>query len=101
MTQKIIVQPEAIKEANDAFNWYEDRQPGLGDEFYRELDRCFEFVQEHPDFHRVFYRTIRKRKLGRFPYLVFFRADAGEINVVAIFHASRDLKSLTPRLHKH
>jgi hypothetical protein len=44
MKQRFTIQPEAEAEANDAFNWYEDQQSGLGSEFYRELTRCFEFI---------------------------------------------------------
>jgi hypothetical protein len=44
MIRQITIQPEAIDEGNEAFNWYEDRQTGLGIEFYRELTRCLDFI---------------------------------------------------------
>jgi hypothetical protein len=48
MTRRFTIQPEAADEANDAFNWHENQQPGLGGEFYREPTRCFEFILENP-----------------------------------------------------
>jgi hypothetical protein len=48
MTSGFTIQPEAADEANAAFNWYENQQPGLGDEFYRELTRGFELILENP-----------------------------------------------------
>jgi plasmid stabilization system protein ParE len=90
MKRRLTIQPEAVGEANDAFNWYEDRQPGLGHELYRELTRCLEFVLEHPQMSRVAYRRLRKRKLDRFPYLVVYRESELEVIVVSIFHGSRN-----------
>jgi plasmid stabilization system protein ParE len=90
MTRRFTVQPEAAEEANVAFNWYEAQQPGLGEEFYRELARGFEFVIENPLLPRVVYRGLRKRKLYRFPYLIVYRASEDEISVVSVFHGSRN-----------
>jgi plasmid stabilization system protein ParE len=90
MKRRLTIQPEAVGEVNDAFNWYEDRQPGLGHEFYRELTRCLEFVLEHPQTSRVAYRRLRKRKLDRFPYLVVYPESELEVTVVSIFHGSRN-----------
>ena len=90
MTRRFTIQPEASLEANEAFNWYEDQQPGLGAEFYRELIRCFEFIIENPLLSRITYRGLRKRKLDRFPYLIIHKVTDDEISVVSIFHGSRN-----------
>jgi plasmid stabilization system protein ParE len=90
MTRQITLQPEAAEEANAAFNWYEDQQPGLGGEFYRELIRSLEFVVENPLLANVVYRGLRKRKLNRFPYIVVYKASTKDISVVSIFHGSRN-----------
>ena len=71
--RQLTLQPEAIVEANEAFNWYEDRQTGLGIEFYRELTRCFEFVVENPLLARVVYKVT-----------------STTVSVVSVFHGSRD-----------
>jgi hypothetical protein len=63
MKQRFTIQPEAEAEANDAFNWYEDQQSGLGSEFYRELTRCFEFILENPLLSRGVSR-LAKKKIG-------------------------------------
>jgi len=90
MNRRFTIQPEAADEANEAFNWYENRQTGLGGEFYRELARCFEFIIEHPLLATARYRGLRKRKLNRFPYLVVYRATNEGVDVVAVFHGSRN-----------
>jgi toxin ParE1/3/4 len=90
MVRQITFQPEAIDEANAAFNWYEDRQSGLGIEFYRELTRCLEFIAQNPLLARAVYRGLRKRKLERFPYLVVYKMTPNSISVVSVFHGNRD-----------
>ena len=90
MKREFTIQPEAEAEANEAFNWYEDQQPGLGNEFYRELTRCFEFIAEQPLLSRVAYRGLRKRKLDRFPYLIVYQVTEDELSVVSVFHGSRN-----------
>ena len=92
MTRRFTVQPEAAEEAAEAFDWYEIQQPGLGNEFYRELSRCLEFIAENPLLPRVAYRGLRKRKLERFPYLVIYRVTNEEITVVSVFHGSQNPK---------
>jgi plasmid stabilization system protein ParE len=89
MKRAFSVQPEAAAEANEAFNWYEDQQPGLGGEFYRELTRGFEFVLENPLLSQVVYRGLRKRKLARFPYLIVYQVTDAEVSVVSVFHGAR------------
>ncbi len=90
MKRELTIQPEAETEANDAFNWYEDQQSGLGSEFYRELARCFEFILANPLLSRAVYRGLRKRKLDRFPYLIVYQVSDDEISVVSVFHGSRN-----------
>ena len=90
MIRRLTFQPEAIEEANEAFNWYENRQIGLGIEFYRELTRCLEFIADNPLLARVVYRGLRKRKLERFPYLIVYKATSNSVSVVSVFHGNRN-----------
>jgi plasmid stabilization system protein ParE len=90
MTPPFTIQPEAAVEANEAFNWYENQQPGLGGEFYRELTRSFEFIVENPLWSRVVYRGLRLRQLDRFPYLIVYQAKKDKVTVVSVFHGSRN-----------
>lgn len=88
MKQRFTIQPQAEAGANDAFNWYEDQQSGLGNEFYRELTRCFEFILENPLLSRVAYRGLRKRKLDRFPYLIVYQVTEDELSSYRYFTAA-------------
>ena len=39
---KLIVRPEAEEELIEAIDWYEARNPGLGGDFLRCVDACFQ-----------------------------------------------------------
>jgi len=69
--------------------WYEGKQKTLGEEFLRELDRCPNAIIKQPDLHPTVYRNVRKRKLNRFPFLVFYTAANQYVSIVAVFHGSR------------
>lgn len=93
MTLRIL--RAAQKEAEQAAEWYEDKRPGLGEDFLQELDAVYVNVEEHP--HRPlrislpafegreFHRALRRR----FPYNVIYEVADKEIVVVAIAHARR------------
>ena len=40
MTTEIVFRPEAESELIEAYEWYEGRQPGLGNDFLLPLSDC-------------------------------------------------------------
>ena len=47
MTYQVIVRPEAAREIQEAFDWYEERSEGLGLEFLRTADVCLSSVRRN------------------------------------------------------
>lgn len=39
---QLIIRPHAIEMAKNAYQWYEERQIGLGDLFLLELENCYD-----------------------------------------------------------
>lgn len=84
---------EAEVEFSEAYDWYEEKQPGLGDRFFREVNHYLELVQENPYHYQIRYEgELRVAPTDRFPFLIIFWID--EINqkiyVTSIFHTSRE-----------
>jgi len=48
MSRGLIVRPEAEAEMTEAFDWYEDRVPGLGSEFLLCVDAVFCAILRSP-----------------------------------------------------
>ena len=90
MTLQVVFRPAAKAEFDGAALWYEDRRPGLGAEFVLEIDRAVELAAEHPERFPEKLGDIRCVRVRRFPYSVFYRAESGQIVVLAVFHARRD-----------
>jgi toxin ParE1/3/4 len=82
--------PAARLEVIEGFHWYEERAQGLGRLFEAEIDRQVARIGENPLQFPEAAPNIRRVRLRRFPYSLFFRIDADQAFIIACFHASRD-----------
>ena len=98
MSAELIIAPEAQQDVDEAYCWYEDRRPGLGEEFLGCLDACIQAICRTPDLHSIVHDEYRRALVRRFPYAVFFECSADKITVYSIFHTSRDPKKWQSRL---
>jgi toxin ParE1/3/4 len=55
-----------------------------------EGDACFERIRRSADSFQQIYKTARRARIRRFPYLVYFVATPAGIQIVACMHAKRD-----------
>ncbi len=71
-------------------DYYEEHQPGLAADFYRELCKAEQDVVQMPDFWHVLGQGYRRKHLKRYPYSLVYRVEPdGLILVVAVAHSSR------------
>jgi plasmid stabilization system protein ParE len=73
-----------------ALEWYEARQPGLGQEFDTELLALFERIKQGPELFQNETEGVRKARMPRFKHWIYFTVEGDEIGVVAIWHPSRN-----------
>ena len=90
MSLAITFHRVASAEVIEASVWYESKRIGLALEFMAEIDRCVSLAAEHPLQFAVVREDIRRVVANRFPYSVYFRAEAHRIVVLAVFHGSRN-----------
>lgn len=95
--RRLIVRPEAAAELSEAVDWYEARQPGLGQDLVVEIHQCLEDILRFPESYPIMHRTARMAVVKRFPYLVIYQVEPDRIQVLAIFHAKRDPRSWQTR----
>jgi plasmid stabilization system protein ParE len=72
MVKQFHILPEAEQDAADAYGWYEERQPGLGEEFLRCVEACIQSIRRNPKTYSVVHESYRRALLRRFPYAVFY-----------------------------
>jgi plasmid stabilization system protein ParE len=89
MTYQVIVRPEAAREIQDAFDWYEGRGEGLGLEFLRAADACLSSVRRNPEAFQPVHEQVRRALLRKFPYALFYVLRDDAIVVIACFHVRR------------
>ena len=81
-----------------ALEWYEERQPGLGQECDAELLVLFERMKQNPELFQKETAVVRKARMPRFKYRIYFTMEGDEIGVLAIWHPSRNPDALRRRL---
>ena len=91
MIQPITFLDAAEVEASEAVDWYEERETGLGIEFRESVEATIFSIQNHPlTFPVVHGSNVRKVKIQRFPYTVFFAIQTNRILIYSVFHTSRN-----------
>lgn len=58
MIKRIIYTPEAEGDVADSYDWYESREPGLGEDFLRSVEACLATIQRHPHIFPVAVETF-------------------------------------------
>lgn len=77
-------------EYDEAFDWYDDARAGLGEEFEAEVEKTIDEAASHPSRFPVVEGDIREAPVSRFPYCVYYRVSSNRLNVLAVYHQSRD-----------
>lgn len=89
MIYQLIFQEEAIEDVRNAYAWYEDQLPGLGEDFLTELDKVFEKLAHHPQHYGFAFDDFRDIRTTRFPYLVVFKIEDNIVYINKVKHSKR------------
>jgi plasmid stabilization system protein ParE len=98
MIERVIYLPEASADVAHSYAWYEERAPGLGEDFLRCVEAAVLTIQRHPHLHPVAVDEFRHALIRRFPFQIFYEAAPGAIVVYAVFHCSQDPQQWRKRL---
>jgi hypothetical protein len=67
MAAELVVAPEAEQDVSDAYDWYENRRLGLGEEFLSCLDACIQQICRIPELNAICFEDYRRAMIRRFP----------------------------------
>jgi plasmid stabilization system protein ParE len=100
MTFRVLIEDEAEREFADAVRFYDEREPGLGQQFARDVRDVFKTVCENPEKFRRCSRLARKAKVLDWPYSVYFtiKAETSELVIITVWHGARNPAQLRRRL---
>ena len=80
---KLLIEDRAVNDIQLGFEYYEDKVPGLGVQFNKQLILALEHLKSNP-FHQVRYSTIRCYPIKKFPYLIHYEVDEEHL-IVKVF----------------
>ena len=91
MGKTFIITPQAQRDFDSAYWWYEEQYRGLGKEFARCVDVKIAEVRRNPEHYGVIYKNVVRRALvTRFPYAVFYVDKPEVLSMFAIQRQSRN-----------
>jgi plasmid stabilization system protein ParE len=90
MSLPVRVTAEAEADVLDAAQWYTDRSVRAGIEFVLQVRATLDRIAENPELYAALHFDLRRARVRRYPYGVFFRVRGQAVEVVAVMHDRRD-----------
>jgi len=93
----------ALKDAEDAQDWYAAAAPGLGDAFADEFLAALTVLAEMPGIgsrrfaHLYPNIPLRTWSLDRFPFRIFYAVDGDTLRLYRLCHERRHVTKALPR----
>ena len=89
MKRRTFVRPEAQTDIREAARWYEDREPGLGLRFLREIRNGLQHINDNPLMFPIIDGDVRRALVHKFPYSIYFLNEPEAIAIIAVLHQHR------------
>lgn len=84
--------PEARTDLNQAVDYYENCQSGLGSEFLDEVEAAIERILQFPEAWSKLSHRTRRCLTNRFPYGIIYQIQENHIRIIAVAHSHRHPK---------
>jgi plasmid stabilization system protein ParE len=87
-----IYSPLTLSDIEEAKDYYENIQKGLGKRFVNQLQIALLSLKRNPFFASVRYDDIRCVQIKRFPYLIHYHVDEKDfiVTIIAVYSTHRE-----------
>lgn len=75
MSYRLVIQAEATFDIQEAFEWYEKQNPGLGYRLLNEIEIGLSKLSDHPQNYTAINEKYRRFKINRFPFLLIYEIE--------------------------
>lgn len=91
MSYKIVIEPRAIADIQDAVDYCETKREDLGAYFYQIVDEYIESIAKNP-FFQIRYKDYHGLPVKIFPYIILYYIDENEktVYVLSVFNTSQN-----------
>jgi plasmid stabilization system protein ParE len=86
---RIRYHPDASKDLDEAYEWYESQKLGLGLKFVDEAEATIQRILNFPELHPIITKKHRRAILPAFPYGVVYSVIGDLVEVYAFAHLHR------------
>ncbi|HMH23295.1 MAG TPA: type II toxin-antitoxin system RelE/ParE family toxin [Puia sp.] len=85
-----ILSSRAQKEMAISWDWYEERQRGLGDRFLAEVLDRIKDIEKTPGRYPSRYKSYKETPVPTFPFLIIYKINSKRtIRIISVFHTSQ------------
>ncbi len=87
----LVLRPAAVADLTEAHAHFSGLADGLGDRFVAAVEQMFARLTEFPRSAPLVagYRDVRRAVVRGYPYVVFYRHQPDQIDVLRVLHAAR------------
>lgn len=98
MAAELIVAPEADRDLDEAYSWYETQAAGRGDDLLCRVDACIQAILRFPEMHPRIHGNYRRALIRKYPFAVFYEYEEETVTIYCVIHTSRDPEKWRRRL---
>lgn len=91
MSYRIVIEPRAIADIQDAVEFYESKREDLGNYFLQIVDEYIESIAKNP-FFQIRYKDYHGLPVKIFPYIILYFIDDKEkiVFILSVFNTSQN-----------
>ncbi|MBI4931562.1 MAG: type II toxin-antitoxin system RelE/ParE family toxin [Bacteroidetes bacterium] len=91
MSFEIIFEELAQSDIQQAIDYYDKQQIGLGEKFWLSLSKHIAFISKNP-FFQIRYSNVRCLPMTKFPFMIHFILDekVKTVYIISVFHTSQN-----------
>lgn len=80
---------ERLADIQEAIDYYESKQSGLGEYFYQVIDEHLDTLSKNP-FFEIRYKDYRGLPIKKFPFIIFYFIDekVKTVYIMSVFNTS-------------
>jgi plasmid stabilization system protein ParE len=86
---RVSIRPRAEMDLQQAWQWYEREQSGLGDKFLAEMRELIQSLHEYAERTPEYYRGFHRLLAPRFPHKIFYRIQGDRVIVFLVLHTTQ------------
>lgn len=87
---KIVLSEKAEIQMEDAYLFYKNIRPTLGDQFLNKLNDCINSILINPFIYKIIFENYRQAVVKKFPFVIIYTQNENIILLTSVYNTSRN-----------